>query len=77
MEKAKVVKVWPEAHVEFRLHVSERMKKDFNMCIKPISNPGKLMKSMFCEHCSWKDVKIAGETCCGLFTKEIRRQLEE
>lgn len=66
---AKVVKVRSGAHVEVRLYVSERMKEDFNMCIKPVS--------MSCENCSWKDVKISGAACCRLFTKEIRRQLEE
>lgn len=71
MEKAKVVKVWPGAHVEVRLHISEEMEEDFKRCDKNI-----LMRPE-CENCSWNNVKITGIFCCGTFAEEIRRQLEE
>lgn len=32
MKKAKVIKMWPSAHVEVRLHVTEEMIKDIEAC---------------------------------------------
>lgn len=34
MEKAKVIKVWPSAHLEVKIHASEEMIKDFRKHIK-------------------------------------------
>lgn len=84
MEKAKVIKIWPSAHVEVRLHVSEQMEKDFKKCRECVEafEKGKLkvgyvLKIANCEKCSWNNVKIFGRECCVEFDRDTERQLEE
>lgn len=66
-EKAKVIKIWPSAHVEVRLYVSEEMEEDYKKCYLSGGVYG-------CEKCSWYKVRIR-EPVCNFFDEEILRQL--
>ena len=71
MKKAKVIKMWPSAHVEVRLHVTEEMIKDIEACkeagIGPIPS---------CAECSWENIHIEEIGACALLTNEMLKQLE-
>lgn len=71
MEKAKTIKFWPSAHVEVRLHVTEKMIKDLEVCKKAGIGP-----IPSCAECSWEDVHIEEIGACTLLTNEMLKQLE-
>nr|DAR83172.1 MAG TPA: hypothetical protein [Caudoviricetes sp.] len=71
MEKAKTIKFWPSAHVEVRLHVTEKMIKDLEVCKKAGISP-----IPSCAECSWEDVHIEEIGACALLTNEMLKQLE-
>lgn len=70
MEKVKTIKIWPSAHVEIRLHVTEKMAKDLEACkeggVGPIPS---------CAECSWEDVHIEEIGACTLLTREMLKRL--
>ncbi len=78
MKKAKVIKIWPAAHVELRLHVSKKMEEDFKVC-QELSKKAMTLDDDFpeCEKCSWNDIEINGKGYCTMFAENIQRQLEK
>lgn len=70
MKKAKIIKVWPAAHTEIRLHISKEMLED---CEKCYLSGGEER----CKECSWDKTRLeAGKGCSfECFEADIRRQL--
>lgn len=80
MEKVKTIKIWPSAHVEVRLHVTEQMIKDFKKCTESVVKimQGEECKEIpDCKKCNWKNVTIGEEGACSLFTDKIIERLKE
>lgn len=56
----KKIKIFPCPHVEFRIHVSDEMEKDFKECSKLFATAD----GKDCNACSWNDVVIDDMGLC-------------
>lgn len=63
----KKIKLFPAPHVEIRIHVSEKMERDFWRCkANAMRDPGEEDDGFTCTGCSWKDVCIGDVGACEL-----------
>ena len=60
---AKKIKLFPEPHVELRIHVSDEMIKDYQEC-RQMLDRGDDGKD--CDTCSWENVKFFDTGMCEL-----------